>query len=142
MRRYTRIIFGANAAYQTALGFICLLAPSLAVGIYGGTGLEQESSMLTLCFRLLGVNLVPVGVMSALIAANPDGSTVLRQLMGLFAVLTLVCWGVAVSAHDLSLSQIALVTWNGAMQLAVIIGVVGYAPSARFQQFVVRRRAA
>ncbi len=142
MRHYTRIIFGVNAAYQTIVGILCLVAPALAIGIYGGSEVDQGSTLTLVAFRIIGVNLIPVGVICALISFNPDHTPVLRQLMGLLAVLTLVCWGVAVSTHNLSLSQIASVSFDAVVQVMVIVAVVGYYPVARTQQLVIRRRAA
>ena len=142
MRRYTRIVFGLNAVYQLALGSVCLLTPAVAVGIYGGSSADQGSTLLLVCFRFLGVNLVPIGVISTLVALNPDTHPILRQLTGLLSILTLVCWGIAISAHNLNVGQISSVTLDAVLQLLVIISVVGYSPSFRVQQFVVRRRTA
>jgi hypothetical protein len=85
---------------------------------------------------------VPIGVISTLVALNPDTHPILRQLTGLLSILTLVCWGIAISAHNLNVGQISSVTLDAVLQLLVIISVVGYSPSFRIQQFVVRRRTA
>jgi hypothetical protein len=142
MRRYTRIVFGLNAVYHLALGSVCLLAPALAVGIYGGSSADQTSTLVQVCFRFLGINLVPIGVICTLVALNPDNHPILRQLVGLLSILSLVGWGIAISAHSLNVSQISSVTLDALLQLLVIIGVVGYSPSMRVRQFVVRRRMA
>ena len=100
MRRYTRIVFGLNALYQIALGFLCLLTPAVVVGMYGGTGGDEHSTLMLVCFRLLGVNLVPIGVICALVGINPDSHPILRQLMGLLSILTLIGWGIVKPKRD------------------------------------------
>src|SRR5438874_93501 len=112
MGRYTRIVFGINAVFQLALGTVCLLMPTVAVAIFGGTAADQGSTLLQVCFRLLGVNLIPIGVVAGLVAFNPESHPVLRQLMGLLSILTMVCWGIAISAHNLKVSQISSVTFD------------------------------
>lgn len=142
MLRYTRVVFAVNALYQTVLGLLCLLTPALAAGTFGASRAEQAATLLLVAFRMVGVNLVPMGVISAIIALTPEKHPVLRQLMGLVAVLNLVCWGVALSAHDLTLGQIGSVTLNAALQLLVVVAVVGYSPTTGVRQFIVRRRVA
>ncbi|MBV9124967.1 MAG: hypothetical protein JO112_16560 [Planctomycetes bacterium] len=142
MGRYTRIVFGFNALYQTTVGVICLLAPATAVGLYGGTQADQAITMLLVAFRVIGVCLIPAGVVSALIAGNPDTYPILRPLMGLWAVLTLVCWGITIGAHNLNLSQILSVMFDVIVQVALLLAVVFYNPKVKEQAHSARRHAA
>jgi hypothetical protein len=142
MRHFTRVVFGINAFYQMVMGILCLVAPALAIGIFGGTPTDESSALLWVAFRLVGVNLIPIGIVCAIISFNPETSPVLRQLMGLVSVLTMVCWGISIGSHDLSLGQLSIAALDGIIQLGVVIAVVGYYPMAKTGQFIVRRRAA
>lgn len=143
MHHYTRVVFALNACCQVVMGFVCLFAPALAIGVYGGNEVDQASTMLMVAYRLLGVHFVPIGVVSAIIAYRPENNPALRQLMGLVAILTMVCWGVALSAHDLTIGQIAAVSVDAVIQSLLIVSVVGYTPTTtRTPEIVIRRRAA
>src|SRR5271154_6326110 len=110
MHHYTRVVFALNACCHIIVGFLCLFLPALAIGVYGGNEVDQASTMLQVAFRLLGVHFVPIGVVSAIIAGGPEANSPLRQLIGLVSILTLVCWGVSLSAHDLTIGQMAAVS--------------------------------
>lgn len=143
MHHYTRVVFTLNAFCRVIIGFLCLFVPAAAIGVYGGNELDQSSTMLMVAFRMLRVNFVPIGVVSAIIAFRPEQNGVLRQLMGLIAVLTLVSWGVALSAHDLTIGQLAAVSVDAVIQSLLIVSVVGYTPTVRTTpEVIVRRRAA
>lgn len=141
MLLYVRIVFALNALYQTAFGLVCLLGPGFAIMLYGGTAAEQEATLLMLAFRAVGIGLVPIGVMSALVAGSPDDTPVLRAMMGLTAVLTFVCWGIVIGSHDLSAGQIATVVLDCVVQLPVIVGAVFYRPKNRFPKITINRRS-
>jgi hypothetical protein len=142
MRQYTRIVFGLNAVYQTVFGVFLLLAPATIVGLLGGSSAEGASELLQVAFRLLGVHLVPVGVVSAMIAGSPDDSGLLRGLMGLLAVLTLVCWGIVIGMQDLTAGWIAPILVSITAQTFILVGVVFYNPKKKVQQFITRKRIA
>jgi len=145
MRQYTRIVFGLNAVVQTVLGLLCLLAPDVMIRVFGGTAAEQSANLLQVVMRLIGANLVPVGVIAALIAGDPEETTVLRVLMGLQSVLRLVCWGIVFGLHILSATQIGLVVVDLLVQIMLLVALVFYMPhhhAAATEQLVVRRRAA
>jgi hypothetical protein len=139
MRMYMRIVFALNAVYQIALGVLCLLGPSTAVAIYGGSDTDHCSTLLLVTFRLLGVYMIPAGVISVVIAADPDRHPVLRTLTAVLATLTLVCWGIVVGMHDVSASQVAGAALSVVIQVALLVGAIGYFPRAVVQQVVVRR---
>lgn len=144
MTRYTRIVFGINALCQTVFGVICLLAPAFAIGIAGGIEAEQEVALAQIAFRLMGVYVIPAGVISALIAGNPDTYPVLRPLMGLTAVLSMVCGGIVLASHHLHPGQIAWAVLGGITQVLLVIAVIFYNPKTRGQSLTTttRRRSA
>ena len=141
MRTYTRIIFGLNALYQIVLGIVCLVAPATAVALHGGTDTDLCSTLLLVTFRMVGVNLIPAGVISAVVAADPDKRPILRTLLGMVAALQLICWGIVIGMHDLSASHIASMVLDSVIQVAMLVAVVGYYPRSVVQQVVVRRRS-
>lgn len=144
MTRYTRIVFGVNALCQTVFGVICLLAPAFAIGLAGGIESEQEIALAQIAFRLMGVYVIPAGVMSALIAGNPDTYPVLRPLMGLTAVLSMVCGGIVLASHHLHPGQIAWSILGAVIQVMLIVAVIFYNPKSRGQSYTTttRRRTA
>jgi hypothetical protein len=142
MHHYTRVVFALNACCHVVMGLLCLFAPALAIGVYGGNEVDQASTMLMVAFRLLGVHFVPIGVVSAIVACRPEANSPLRQLVGLVSMWTLVCWGVALSAHDLTIGQMAAVSVDAVIQSLIIVSVVGYTPSPRAPEVLIRRRAA
>jgi hypothetical protein len=139
MRTFMRIAFGLNALYQIAVGVVCLLAPATAAGLHGG-GFTEASTLLLVTFRLLGVNLIPAGIVSIVVAFDPDRHPILRALMGLIATLTLICWGIVVGMHTLAVGQVASMILNVVVQICVLVAVVIYYPRAT-TQVVVRRRS-
>jgi hypothetical protein len=134
-----RIAFGLNALYQIAVGAVCLLAPATAADLHGG-GHAEATTLLLVTFRLLGVNLIPAGIVSLVAAADPDRHPILRALMGLIASLTLICWGIVVGMHTLAVGQVASMVLNVVLQIAVLLAVVLYYPRGSMSQVVVRRR--
>lgn len=140
MRTYTRIIFGLNAFYLIVMGVVCMVAPMTAVALHGGTDTDLCSTLLMIAFRLIGVNMIPAGVISAVVAADPDKRPILRTLMGMIATLQLICWGIVVGMHDLSAANIASMVLDVVVQVALLVAVVGYYPRSVVQQVVVRRR--
>lgn len=142
MRQYTRIVFGLNAIYLTVLGLFCLLGPSTMIGLYGGVAHDQDAVMLQVAFRLIGVKLIPFGVMSALIARDPDDNPMLRALMGLLAVLTLTCYGMVVGMHSLNIGWIGIVSLNVIGQILVLVAVMCYSTKQAASSSSARRHAA
>ena len=141
MRTYTRIIFALNAFYQIVMGVVCLAAPGVAVAIHGGNDTDLCSTLLLVTFRMVGVNLIPAGVISAVVAADPDKRPILRTLIGMVATLQLICWGIVVGMHDLAATHIASVVLDVVVQTAMLVAVVGYYPRGVVQQVIVRRRS-
>jgi hypothetical protein len=140
MKQYTRIVFGLNAVYLTVLGLFCLLAPETMIGLYGGSNADETAVMLQVAFRMLGVKLIPFGVMSALIAGNPDDNPVLRAMMGLLSVLTLVCYGIVVGMYELNIGWIGMVSLNVLSQVFVLVAVVFYNGKKKAPQIITRSR--
>ena len=77
----------------------------------------------------------------AVVAADPDKRPILRTLMGMIATLQLICWGIVVGMHDLSVGHVASMILDVVVQAALLVAVVGYYPRSVVQQVVVRRRS-
>ena len=112
-----------------------------AVAIHGGSDTDLCSTLLLVTFRTVGVNLIPAGVISAIVAADPDKRPFLRTLMGIMAALQLICWGIVAGMHDLGATYIASAVLDVMVQVAILVAVVGYYPRSVVQQVVVRRRS-
>jgi hypothetical protein len=141
MLLFARIVFGLNALYQTIFGLICLLGPSVVISLYGGSAADQHSPLLMIAFRIVGVGLVPIGVMSALVAGDPENTPILRALIGLTAVLSFVCWGIVIGRHDLSAGQLAAVVLDAVVQVMVTLAVVFYHPRTKVAKITINRRS-
>lgn len=142
MRRYTQIVFGINAVYLTVLGLFCLLAPAPVINLYGGTDAEIANALLQVTFRLVGVKLIPLGVMCALITGNPDDNSVLRGMMGLLAVLTLVAYGIVVGMYDINAAWLGMSALHVISMVLILVAVVFYNSKKKSPPLFARRRAA
>jgi len=141
MRQYTRIVFGLNAVGHMVLGLFSLLAPAMVIGLFGG---DPASEMLVVTFRILGVQLIPVAVMSALICGRPDDTPMFRGLLGLVAVLSLVCWGTVIGMHHLQAAWIVPMATDVLMQTAILVAVIFYYSPRKSgaAQIITRKRIA
>ena len=128
LRRVTRWIMGANAVYQSCVGLLALVAPSLAIWLHGGGAVEQGSPYLNALYRTIGALMVFVASISALIAKDPDGSPILLLLMALLQAIGIVCWGLALAAGDVVFSQVAL---DFLFQIPVLVAALAYYPVSR-----------
>jgi hypothetical protein len=131
MRRYTRIIFGLNALHQTALGGVCLVLPSLSLGLHGASPALAQGTLLLASCRILGVHLLFGGVLSALVARDPDRYPVLLLLMGLMGLLTSAGLGLALALGELNLRQAGP---GLVLQVLVLAAVLGYGRQAFFRK--------
>ncbi|MBL8794617.1 MAG: hypothetical protein JNM56_11990 [Planctomycetia bacterium] len=142
MRRYTQIVFGINAIYLTVLGLFCLLAPAPLIGLYGGTDAEAANTLFQATFRVLGVKLIPLGVMCALITGNPDDNAVLRGMMGLLAVLTLVAYGIIVGIYPFNAAWLGMGALNVISMMLILVAAVFYHSKKKAPRLIAWRRAA
>ena len=127
MRLIARIIFAVNCIYQLVVGAIFLVAPVFSIHLYGFPPSDGQSMAAHVGVRMMGVFLLLVAVISAMIAINPDKNPVLLPLMGLTALLTIVCWVLTLATHEMILSQVTL---DLAVQVLILAAVVGYARKA------------
>lgn len=127
MRLFTRIIFGLNCIYQIIVGAIFLFAPVFSITLYGFPQADTQSLAAHVGVRVMGVFLLAVGIISVLIAINPDKNPVLLPIMGAIAALTLVCWGITLYAREMTVNQVGL---DVAVQVLLLIAVLGYAGKA------------
>jgi hypothetical protein len=141
MFRFARIAFTLNALHQALLGGVCLLAPALAIGLYGGTTVEQESPILMIAFWVLGMNLLLLAALSTWVARRPATKPLLRTLLGVIAVLGLARGGVIFARSGLSFAQTTAAVVDALVQVLVIVAALFYRPSPKVPQAKVPRRA-
>jgi hypothetical protein len=125
MKLFTRIVFGFNTLYQIIVGFMALILPAMIIEVYQGTPEEQHLAILRAAFRALGFNIILGGVISALIAKNPNKYPILLPLMGLLSILTIICWSIAWGAGEMQFSQFAL---DIVVQVIILVAVILYYP--------------
>ena len=141
MRQYTRIVFGLNAVGRMILGLFSLLAPAMVLRLFGAGADVPET--LEVAFRIMGVQMIPVAVMSALICGRPDDTPMFRGVLGLLAVLSLVCWGTVIGMHSIQAGWILPMTLDVLMQTAVLVSVIFYYnPKKSAAQIITRKRVA
>jgi len=128
LRKFTRWVFGANAAYQGVVGLLALLAPVFTIALYGGGPAEQGSPYLAALFRMIGSLLIFVALISAVIAKDPDASPLLVAIMGFLSALGLATWGLALAAGDVVWSQVSI---DVLAQIPVLAASVLYYPKAK-----------
>jgi hypothetical protein len=128
MRVYTRIIFGLNFLYQLLAGSLFLFLPVLSIGLYGFPSSDANSMAAHVGIRVMGLFMVVAGIVSFMITRNPDKNPVLLPIMAIISVLTLLCWFMALSAHEMTLGQVAL---DLAVQVLLLVGSIGYFGTAK-----------
>jgi hypothetical protein len=128
MRWYVRIVFGLNTIYQVVIGLIALLVPTMMLGLYGATDVDKQVILLLAAMRGLGFYIVFGGIISALVAINPDRYPILLRLMAALAVLTLVGWILTLVFCEMKISQVGI---DLAVQVLLLIGALGYYPLAK-----------
>lgn len=102
MKTFARIVFGLNFLYQCIVGIAALVVPAQVIDFYGGSEAEQAIPYMLAAFRALGIYIFFGGIISGYIASNPGRYPILRRLIGILAVLTLICWGIVYYMKELS----------------------------------------
>ena len=128
MRLYTRIIFGLNFLYQLVVGILFLFLPVLSIGLYGFPSTDGNAMAAHVGVRAMGLFLIVAGIISLMIARNPDTNPVLLPSMAMISALTLVCWFLTVYAHEMTIGQVAL---DIAVQVLLLFGSIGYFQTAK-----------
>lgn len=127
MRWYVRIVFGLNTIYQVIVGLIALLVPAMMLGIYGATEMDKQVLLLLAAMRGMGFFIVFGGIISAIIALNPDRHPILLRLMAVLAALTIVGWVLTLFFGEMKMSQVGL---DIVVQVLLLIGALSYYPKA------------
>lgn len=127
MRWYVRIVFGLNTIYQVVIGLIALLVPTMMLGIYHANEMDKQVLLLLAAMRGLGFYIVFGGVISAIIALNPDRHPILLRLMAVLAVLTIIGWVLTLAFHEMTIAQVGI---DIVVQILLLIGALGYYPKA------------
>jgi hypothetical protein len=128
MRWYVRIVFGLNAAYQVVIGLVALLAPLTMLGLYGASDADKQVLFLHAAMRGLGFYILFGGVLSALVALDPDRHPVLLALMGTLAVLTIVGWSLTLAFGEMQIGQVGV---DLVVQALLLVGALGYYATAK-----------
>ena len=128
MRWYVRIVFGLNTIYQVVIGLIALLAPTMMLGLYGATDVDKQVILLLASMRGLGFYIVFGGIISALIAMNPDRHPILLRLIAALAVLTIIGWVLTLAFGEMKISQVGI---DLVIQVLLLIGALGYYAKAK-----------
>jgi len=123
MRSYVRIVFGLNTIYQVVIGLIALLVPTMMLGIYHANEMDKQVLLLLAAMRGLGFYIIFGGVISAIIALNPDRHPILLRLMAVLAVLTIIGWVLTLAFHEMTISQVGV---DIVVQILLLIGALGY----------------
>lgn len=128
MRWYVRIVFGLNTIYQVVIGLVALLAPLAMLGIYGATDADKQVIFLHAAMRGLGFYILFGGVISALVALDPDRHPVLLALMATLAVLTIVGWTLTLVQGEMKIAQVGV---DLVVQVLLLVGALGYYGTAK-----------
>lgn len=123
MRGYVRVVFGLNTLYQLVVGCIALFAPIMMLSIYGASETDQTVLLLQASMRGLGFGILFGGVISALIARDPDQYPVLLPLMAVLSILTLVAWSLTLVTGQMNVGQVGI---DMVVQVLLLVGALGY----------------
>jgi hypothetical protein len=104
MRTLIRVIAGLNAAFQVLVGLISVASPRTAAGLFK---VEIASVALLALIRMFGGLLAASGIISGVIAKDPDES---RGFLRAYAACLLLNVGAdvaVISAGEMQFSQLA-----------------------------------
>ena len=128
MRRIARWVYGASSVYHSVVGALALLAPTLAIVLHGGSAAEAGDPYMRAMYRGMGTFMVFTGLVSGLVAKDPDASPLLVAFLGVLSGLTLAGWGLAMAAGDVTFGQVST---DVLLQLPVLVVSALYYPVAR-----------
>jgi hypothetical protein len=124
MRTALRVLADLNGAFQCIVGLLCVLAPGAAGALFGIVVPTPITLALT---RMFGGLLVGSGLLSALLARDPDRNPDLAWLVAAACVVNVASDAMVVSHGELRFDQLAV----GIVLQVVLIGLaVGHARRA------------
>lgn len=105
MRTMVKVVAGLNALFQGLVGLVCIIAPSTAANLFK---VEVSGVAMLALLRMFGGLLTSNGVVSGLIAQNPDRD---RGLVAAYSALLLLNVGadlVVIGTGELRFDQLAI----------------------------------
>jgi hypothetical protein len=105
MRTLLRVVAGVNAIFQGLLGLLSIASPEMAAGLFQLEGLVPSSLAL---IRMFGGLLAGSGLISAVVARNPEANPGLPTAYALTCVLNLAADTVVGFSGAMRFSQLAL----------------------------------
>jgi cytochrome c oxidase subunit IV len=104
MRTFLRVVAGLNAVFQGILGVLSIASPTVAAGLFQLEGLAPPSLAL---IRMFGGLLAGSGVISAVVARNPEANPGLPAAYALTCVLNLAADTLVGLSGAMRFSQLA-----------------------------------
>ena len=105
MRTLLRVVAGVNAVFQGLLGLLSIASPAMAAGLFQLEGLVPSSLAL---IRMFGGLLAGSGLISAVVAKNPEANPGLPTAYALTCVLNLAADTLVGFSGAMRFSQLAL----------------------------------
>jgi hypothetical protein len=127
MLRALRLLAGFNAAFQVTVGLLCTAAPASAEKVFE---LAQTGASVDALTRMFGGLLFGSGLVSALVARDPDRNRDLPVLLAASCVVNVSADMLVISSGEMTFGQLA-----AGIVLQAIVAALAVA-------HVARRRAA
>jgi len=104
MRAFLRVVAGLNAVFQGVLGVLSMATPTVAAGLFQLEGLTPPALAL---IRMFGGLLAGSGLISAVVARNPEANPGLPAAYALTCVLNLAADTLVCLSGAMRFSQLA-----------------------------------
>jgi hypothetical protein len=105
MRTALRVLAGLNGAFQCIVGVLCVLAPAAAGSLFGIVSPTPVTLALT---RMFGGLLAGSGLLSALLARDPDRNPDLPWLVAVTCVVNVASDVTVIANGELRFDQLAV----------------------------------
>ncbi len=119
MRRIVQIVAWLNAAFGVAVGLLAVASPVAAAGAFKVT--VDSAAMLAL-IRMFGGLLASSGIVSMLVARDPDGHPALVRAYAGCLVLNVATDGLVIASGQMRFDQVA-----SGMLLELLLAVLLFA---------------
>jgi hypothetical protein len=120
MRPTLRIVASLNALFQLLVGLLCVLSPSATASVFQ---LAQTGPSVFALIRMFGGLLFGCGLLSALVAHDPDRNRDLPALLATACAVNVAADAIVVGSGDMLFGQLAV---GVILQLLVIGVAIGY----------------
>ena len=122
MRTFLRLVAGINALFQGLVGIVSMASPAFSANLFQVEGLGPSSLAL---IRMFGGLLTGSALFSAVIAKDPNVSSILRVAYAVTCAVNLAADSLVIASGAMGFSQLGL-----GMLLQVIL-VIAIAASQR-----------